>query len=230
MAARDGYHALQRFNPAHVSSGEHGGEFTTTGGDGSGSKSSTKRLRKKLQGKLTDREKKGKPKVLSAKAALAQKHMALTDRTVQNYTKANEHVFANHINGKSFPDNDPIDIQVQRGGVKGTNAGIELKTLTHGKNDKITMSGGALGRKDQWEKENKSQMHTVALDHRDRFEGGKNASLHSGHEIYYKRGIGSFRIGSMYKVKDVNELRTLMKTPYKQLPKAAQGPIRKVRL
>jgi hypothetical protein len=179
--------------------------------------------------KLTDREKKGKPKELSEKAALAQKHMSITDKRIQDYTKANENVFANRVGGKSFPDNDPIDVHVPGGGVGGKDAGIELKTLTHGKNDKITMSSSALGRKDAWEKSNKSQMHTVALDHRDRFAAGENAALHSGHEIYYKRGVGSFRIGSMHKVANEAELRTLMKTPYDKLPKAAQGPVRQVK-
>jgi hypothetical protein len=179
--------------------------------------------------KQSDRERKGKPKILSDKAALAQKHMSITDKTTQDYTKANEHVFASRMGGKSFPDNDPIDVSVKGGGVGGKDAGIELKTLTHGKNDKITMTSGALARKEAWEKQNDSQMHTVALDHRDRFEGGKNATLHSGHEIYYKRGVGSFRIGTMYKAKDETELKTLIRTPYDRLPKAAQGPIRKVK-
>ena len=174
-----------------------------------------------------DRLKKGKPEEYkSEKARRAAENQSLTDKSIQDYTKANEHVFANRVGGKSFPDNDPIDVHVAGGGVGGTDAGIELKTLTHGKNDKITMSSAALGRKDKWEAENKSQMHTVALDHRDKTG---NASLHSGHEIYYKRGVGSFRIGSMYKCKDMAELRVLLKTPYDKLPKAAQGPIRGIK-
>jgi hypothetical protein len=177
-----------------------------------------------------DRLKKGKPEEYkSEKARRAAENQSITDKSTQDYTKANENTFANRIGGKSFPDNDPIDIHVPGGGVGGKDAGIELKTLTHGKNDKITMSSGALERKDAWESESKTQMHTVALDHRDRFGEGKNASLYSGHEIYYKRGVGSFRISSMYKVKDEAELKLLLKTPYDKLPKAAQGPVRGVK-
>jgi hypothetical protein len=242
-------------NPNHVPSGEHGGEFTSGSGGGAAGnhghapgKHHAKNQRKKAKKHLTsgkpgggggkgatsghkmtakekaDRIKKGKPLTgLSVKAARAQKNAVKTDKTVQDYTKANEHVFAKRMGGESFPDTEPADVHLQIG---GKTHGLELKTLTHGKNDKITMSKSAIARKVAWEKVEGTMMNTVALDHRDVFAGGKNAALHSGHEIYYMRGVGSPRIKNMYKVKDEAELHKLLRTPYDKLPPAAQGPIR----
>lgn len=173
---------------------------------------------------LTDRERKGKPEVLSEKALRAQQNQSKTDGTVQVYTKNMEFELAKRVGGKAFPDNDPADVHVDLGG--GKVRAVEVKTITHGKNDKITMKGSALDRKVDLEKKLGTQMDVVALDHRDRFDGGKNKSLHSGHEIYYKRGLGSLRIGSMYKCKNDAELKKLMRTPYDELPDAAKGKIR----
>lgn len=172
-----------------------------------------------------DRVKKGKPlEYASEKAARAAKHQNKTDGKIQEYTKANEARFAARIGGVSFPDNEPADVEVK---VARRTHGIEMKTVTHGKNDKITMKASAIARKVEWEKAHGTQMHTVTLDHRDRGIGGPGAkALHSGHEIYYKRGVGSFRIGQMHKVKDETELKKLMAMPYDKLPPAAQGPKR----
>jgi hypothetical protein len=135
----------------------------------------------------------------------------------QTYAKGNEFMFAKRIEGKAFADNGPVDVEMKLG---GKTHGIELKTVTHGKNDKLTMKGEALARKTAYQKEG-NELHTVALDHRDKF--GETPELHSGHEIYYKRGAGSFRLGSMHKVKDMAELKKLMQTPNAQLPAAARS-------
>ena len=168
-----------------------------------------------------DRLAKGKPLTgLSDKARLAQISQTKTGKEEQDYCKPMEAKLAARLGGKAYPDNGPTDVETKYGGkTKGT----ELKTLVQGKNDRINMKPTALARKYEWEKANKSKMETVILDHRDRFSGGKNAALYSGHEIYYKRGLGNLRIGSMYKVKDDAELKRLQATPYKQLPKKAQG-------
>jgi hypothetical protein len=177
--------------------------------------------RKLTTSEKADRLKKGKPLTgLSEKAKRAQASQAKTDGEVQTYTKANEDRLAQRLGGKSYPDNGPTDVESQIG---NKTRGTELKTLVHGKNDKVTMKKDALARKYAWEKENHSKMETVILDHRDRFAGGKNAAHYSGHEIYYKRGLGSLRISSMHKVKDDAELKQLQATPYHKLPAAAQG-------
>ena len=240
---------LIRSNPNHVPSGEHGGEFASGVGAGGATahkahgKHWAKRQRRKAkkrkpgekrQHKPTakaklDRLKKGKPAAYkSEKAARAAKHQSLTTGREQNYTKANAHAMAARIGGESFADNGAVDITVKIG--KQTH-GIELKTLVQGKNDKVTMAAkpkpyekeSAIDRKIKWQNENGTTVHTIVADHRDKFAGGENKELHSGNELYYKRGTGSFRIGAMHPVKDIDELHTLMKTPYDKLPKAAQG-------
>jgi hypothetical protein len=181
--------------------------------------------------KLTAKEKadrlsKGKPLTgLSEKALRAQATQNKTDAEVQQYTKANEFAFAKRLGGdaKAFDDNGPTDIEMTHGGKLH---GFEVKTLTHGKNDRVNMKPDALERKFDWETANTSKMHAVILDHRDKFAEGRNADIHSGHEIYYKRGLGNLRIGAMMKVRDEDHLKELMTTPYKNLPKQAQGIIR----
>ena len=173
-----------------------------------------------------DRIRKGKPlKLKSEKAIRAQKFQSKTDASALRYTKQNEFEIAKRIGhgAEAKPDNDPTDIDLK---VSGKLRGIEMKTMVSNTNDKPTIGKSAMALKDGWEDANHRQMEFLAVDHRDRFEGGKYGHLHSGHELYYRRGLGSYRIGGMYKVKDENELHELLKTPYDKLPKAAQGEIR----
>jgi hypothetical protein len=160
----------------------------------------------KSKEQMTDRERKGKPAVLSEKAQRAQDNQTKTTREHQQYAKENEFKFAERLKGKAFADNGPIDVEIK---LAGKTHGVELKTLTHGKNDKVTMKGEALDRKVKWEKETGGTIHTFVLDHRDKF--GETADLHSGHEIYYKRGAGSFRINAMTKVRDEKHALQLMR-------------------
>jgi hypothetical protein len=238
-------------NPNHVASGEHGGEFASGGGAGGKAhgKHYAKRQRRKAKKRAPgtkrehkpsakaklDRLKKGKPaEYKSEKAKRAAANQQVTDGPVQQYTKANEANFAARLGrgAKAFPDNGPVDIELK---ANGKTQGIELKTLVTGKNDKLTMATkpkpyekkSAIERKTDWQDANGTTVHSVALDHRDRaiHEGVHigNKELHSGHEIYYKRGTGSFRIGAMHKVQDVDELHKLIAMPYDKLPKKAQG-------
>jgi len=89
------------------------------------------------------------------------------------------------------------------------------------------MKEPALKFKGAWVNQTGHEGHTVVFDHRDRakdeqgnFIGNKEAW--SGHEIYYKRGVGKYRLGSMYKVKDYAELDRLINMKEANLPKAAQ--------
>ena len=180
-------------------------------------KQRAERVKESSKSGLSDRERKGKPAILSAKAQKAQAHQTKTTAVHQTYAKGNEFTFAKRMEGSAFADNGPVDVELKIG---NQTHGIELKTITHGKNDKITMKGEALERKAAYKKEGK-ELHTVVLDHRDRF--GETPHLHSGHEMYYKRGAGSYRLGSMHKVKNEAELKELMAMPNDQLPVAARG-------
>ena len=86
------------------------------------------------------------------------------------------------IGGKNLDDNEPADV------IKGRHA-VEVKTLIDQKNDKITMHPDSLARKLKFGRKEKMQWHTVAIDAR-----GDTPSY------YYRKGVGSFRLGSMEKV------------------------------
>ena len=97
-----------------------------------------------------------------------------------------------------------------------------------GKNDKITMKDHAIAKKEGWLHEvgTVREIHTVVLDHRDKFSGGENKDLASGHEIYYKRGVGAFRLSSMQRVENHQELMKFMGMKEADLPEKARGPKR----
>lgn len=198
-------------------SGGKGGTGTASKA-GSGTSTGSASSHKMTAKELADRVKKGKPpEYVSEKARRAAENQNKTDKTVQDYTKNNEHVMAKRLGGKSFPDNDPADIHVTL--KDGSMRGLELKTLTHGKNDKVTMKGSALARKVGLQKETGNTMYTLVADHRDRFEGGKNKHLYSGNELYLKAGTGSFRVGTMYPVKNIAEAKRLVQMSPAELAK-----------
>lgn len=105
----------------------------------------------------------------------------------------------------------------------GAAHGAELKTMVSNGNDKLTMKGSAQDHKADWEVANKATFHTVVYDDR-AVKDAKGNGRHdeSKRQIYYKRGAGSFRTGSMHKVKDHDELKRLMAAKEKDLPAAAR--------
>jgi len=76
--------------------------------------------------------------------------------------------------------NAPFDVTVG-------NHVIEVKTIVHGVNDKITMHPESLARKVAFAEKNGVLPHTVVVDNRTS-------------KIYYKEGVGSFRLSSMREV------------------------------
>jgi hypothetical protein len=103
--------------------------------------------------------------------------------------------------------------------------GLELKTMVDNKANKITMKRSAMENKAKWERKNKAPIHTVVLDDSAVFNA-KGAGKHdlSKRRIFYRRGYGSFRVGTMHEVKDMAELKELMAMDEKSLPPAAQRP------
>lgn len=101
--------------------------------------------------------------------------------------------------------------------------GIELKTMVTNKANKITMKRSAMERKAEWEKNNKATFHTVVIDDSAVFNAnGEGKHDESKRRIFYRRGFGSFRVGTMHEVKNVAELKKLLDTPNEKLPPAAQ--------
>jgi hypothetical protein len=76
--------------------------------------------------------------------------------------------------------NAPFDLTV------GNNV-IEVKRIVHGINDKITMHPASLARKVDFALNNGVEPHTVVKDDR------------TG-QVFYKEGVGSFRLSSMREV------------------------------
>lgn len=89
-------------------------------------------------------------------------------------------------------NNKPFDILTRDG-----KHGIEVKTLTIGTNEKITMKREAMERKYKYANDNGMRLHTVVVDMR----GGNSVK-----GIYYKEGVGSFRLGGMTKLKGPQSL------------------------
>lgn len=96
-------------------------------------------------------------------------------------------------------------------------AKIHVHTTGH------TMKASAQKRKRAWERQNKGQMHTVVLDDTNVYNA-KGAGEHddSKRVYYYRRGVGSFRLGNMHPVASADGVKKLIEMPAKQLPPLAK--------
>ena len=121
----------------------------------------------------------------------------------QRWAEGNEKTVASMTGGQGTDDNSPADVTTT---INGKKHGVEVKTMVDNANNKITMHPSSRERKEKWGRQHNATMHTVVLDDRKAF-GTKG---YSGHRIYYKRGVGSFRLKNMTKVKSSNHLRQLM--------------------
>jgi len=96
--------------------------------------------------------------------------------------------------------------------------------MVSNKNDKITMKRDARERKEAFEKDNKCKMHTVVFDDSEVYNaGGEGKHDVTKRKIYYRRGYGSFRVGNMYQVTDMEELAKLLDLPPGKLPEGAKA-------
>lgn len=145
--------------------------------------------------------KKNRDKV--SRATTSHKPVSMRAR---EYAGRNERQVARMIGGTKTDDNLPMDNVVYD--AKGKpRLGVEIKTLTVNSNDKITMHPESLDRKEKWAKDNKVPVHTVVIDDRKAF-GTKG---YSGHRVYHREGVGSFRLHTMTRVKSAAHLRKLMR-------------------
>lgn len=170
------------------------------------------------------KEKKGGPTKASAKAMAAKQAHVYVGKDIQRYSEEhNEPKLAAKLKGKSDPDNNPADVEIGDGPVKAH--GVELKTWVVGKNAKITMKGSAIAKKQEWQKRNPgAHFHTVVFDDR-KVYNAKGKGKHGDEkdrQMYYRRGYGSFRVGTMHPVKDYEELQRLIDADTDDLPAAAK--------
>lgn len=126
----------------------------------------------------------------------------------QRHAENNESVIAKAIGANQSGDNLPMDVTLKIGGKLH---GIEVKTMVDNANSKITMHPESRQRKEAWAKTNKGAVHTVVIDDRDKFAGGANKHQYSGHKIYYKSGVGAYRISQMQPVTNLEQLKGLLR-------------------
>jgi hypothetical protein len=158
-----------------------------------------------------------------SRSEIAKKHSGRhATLEIQRYAEEfNEPQFAKEIGGESLSNNEPADIIVE---TDERGHGIELKTMTIGKNRQIFMKASARANKKRWERKNKSWFHTVVYDDTQVYNAnGEGQHDFSKRRIFYRRGYGSFRVDSMLEVESVDEIKGLLDLTRRQLPKSAGG-------
>lgn len=118
--------------------------------------------------------------------------MAIDWEYQQHAEDRNEAELAAAIGGSATRGSVPVDVIVPR--ENRIAHGIELKTLVTQGNDKITMKSSAMARKIDWADQSGARLHTVVFDDRNVINGTGDRI------VYYRPGIGSFRIGNMTRV------------------------------
>jgi hypothetical protein len=122
-----------------------------------------------------------KPK-LSLRQQRALVHYIPTTKADHASADTGEQMVREAVHGQRTADNMPFDV------LAGKHA-IEVKAMLHQSNDKITMRKAALQRKYGWAAKNNATPHTVVLDMRN--------GATTPNAVYYRQGVGSFRMGSM---------------------------------
>ena len=120
--------------------------------------------------------------IASLKSILAAKHQVICDKAIQDIADKSEAKLSKAIGVPRTRDNSAFDL-------RNDEIGIEVKTVVTGKNDKITMSKRALGRKLAEAQAEKLKTFTVVADVR----GGQT-------KYYVSNKLGSLRIGGMRQV------------------------------
>ena len=123
-------------------------------------------------------------------------------------TKAEQHIaeeteveLALGLRMDKSPNNKPFDLTTKE-------VGVEVKTMTSGANDKITMKAEAVASKDASMKALKlKRAYTVVVDKRPSGVGTSTGST----RYFVKEGYGSFRVGSMTEVKGISGLKGFIK-------------------
>lgn len=113
--------------------------------------------------------------------------------------------------------------------------GVEIKTLLPQEKAEdgepiITTKGHARAAKAAWQRENQQNVHTLVLDDRKAYNAnGEGQHAPSKRVMYYARGFGTFPLKDMHKVTGgLDEVKTLLATPYAKLPKPAQKHLQRL--
>jgi len=120
-------------------------------------------------------------------------------------------------------DKKPFDVRVNRR--NGVHDDVEVKSLLKGSKQELSVHDDALLRKVEHAQKTGNRFHMVAVDERLTYQGGEHAENHSGHDLYYKRGSGRYRLSQMHKVSSATELKRLIAMPDHELPEKARGSL-----
>ena len=132
------------------------------------------------------------------RVARAKKATVLTKKEAQRIADHSEQVLSESLGLNRTPDNSPFDL-------RSDEIGIEVKTMINQKNNKITMSKAAIGRKIAEQLAEDLKIYTVVADRRAAgLTGGGNATY------YVREGVGSFRLNQMTKI-SVGDLRKMVR-------------------
>jgi hypothetical protein len=138
----------------------------------------------KVVGEVSDRIR----RAIESHVGTGQHEQAIADKSEEVLSKA--------LGVPRTANNSAFDL-------RNDDVGIEVKTLVNGKNEKITMSKEALGRKLAEQRADGIKAFTVVVDRR---AGGMEGKA----TYYYKQGLGSFRLGSMTKT-TLSELKGIVR-------------------
>ena len=119
----------------------------------------------------------------SERVQRAMKSAVRTGQHEQAIADRSESVLSKAIGLPRTRDNSAFDL-------RNDEIGIEVKTLVNGKNEKITMSKAALGRKLAEQRADGIRGYTVVVDRR---SGGMEGAA----KYFFREGFGSFRLNSM---------------------------------
>lgn len=220
----------------HVSSGPQGGQFTS-GGGGGGPTAQKKRQKRQPRKRKPQKTATGGGKAVDTRVKIEKREMGPKDEAragrakeaydarksnidVVRYGERQEAELIKKLGGTQGSNNGAIDV-VRR--MDGVTHGLEVKTIVNkggpnksGLKAQLKMEADQLKRKQTWVAQSGDRRSgVVAMDHRDRAtsESGEfigNKEAYSGHDLYYRRDFGAHRLGAMYKVKSIAELKSLM--------------------
>jgi len=151
-----------------------------------------------FRGKEADRVLNEAARERSVRVRLAKSSHIPHTKKKYDLTKENERLVAEALGGEvSESHQDSFDVRV------GKHV-VEVKTIVAGKNDKVTMHPTSLRSKLQAAKRGGLVAHTIIFDRRN----GKEA-------VYYRKGLGSFRLGAMKKLGHISEAKSLVQPKQK---------------
>lgn len=132
----------------------------------------------------------------SDKVARAKESYKVMDKRIRAMATKGENQVIEMIKGEKTDDNAPMDVLTRNAG-DGRAHAVEVKTLTTNSNDKITMHKSSLERKEKFVAKERMVAHTVVIDKR---PGG-------GDKVYYRQGLGSFRLHTMEHIGSGKDLK-----------------------